>query len=315
MTEPLPQPRRIAVLIPCYNEAIAIAAVIADFRRALPQAAIHVFDNNSRDGTAQVAAAAGAFVHSVKLQGKGHVVRRMFADIDADAYVMVDGDDTYDAASAPALVARLYSDNVDMVVGVREPIHADVHRPGHAFGNRMLTGFLSRLFGRNCSDILSGYRVFSRRFAKSFPVLSQGFEIETELTVHALELKMAVAEVGTPFKERPEGSHSKLSTVRDGIRIVVTMVRLFGAERPLAFYSMLAAALGMLAVGLAVPLFVTYAETGLVPRFPTAILSTGLILLAALSFFAGLILDTVTRGRRELKMLGYLAQPAPKQSS
>lgn len=304
--------RRVAVVIPCYNEAIAIAAVVADFRRALPEAQIHVFDNNSRDGTADVAAQAGAVVHSVKLQGKGHVVRRMFADIEADAYVMVDGDDTYDAASAPSLVARLFAEKLDMVVGVREPVHAEVHRPGHAFGNRMLTGFLSYLFGRNCSDILSGYRVFSRRFAKSFPVLSQGFEIETELTVHALELKMAVAEVVTPFKERPEGSHSKLSTVRDGIRIVVTMVRLFGAERPLTFYSLLAVLLAVVAVVLAVPLFLTYAETGLVPRFPTAILSTGLIVLAALSFFAGLILDTVTRGRRELKMLAYLSQHAPE---
>jgi glycosyltransferase involved in cell wall biosynthesis len=308
----LPRTRRVAVLIPCYNEAIAITAVVNDFRRALPDAAIHVFDNNSSDGTAEVAARAGAVVHSVRLQGKGHVVRRMFADIEADAYVMVDGDDTYDAASAPDLVARLFTENLDMVVGVREPIHADVHRPGHAFGNRMLTGFLSQLFGRNCSDILSGYRVFSRRFAKSFPVLSQGFEIETELTVHALELKMAVAEVTTPFKERPEGSHSKLSTVRDGIRIVITMVRLFGAERPLAFYSAIAALLALAAVLLAVPLFVTYAETGLVPRFPTAILSTGLMLLAALSFFAGLILDTVTRGRRELKMLAYLGHAAPE---
>lgn len=309
---PTPRTRRIAVLIPCYNEAIAIAAVVADFRRALPEAAIHVFDNNSRDGTAQVAADAGATVHSVRLQGKGHVVRRMFADIEADAYVMVDGDDTYDAASASALVSRLFAENLDMVVGVREPVHAGVHRPGHAFGNRMLTGFLSRLFGRNCSDILSGYRVFSRRFAKSFPVLSQGFEIETELTVHALELKMAVAEVATPFKERPEGSHSKLSTVRDGIRIVLTMVRLFGAERPLAFYSAIAVVLATVAVALSVPLFLTYAATGLVPRLPTAILSTGLMLLAALSFFAGLILDTVTRGRRELKMLAYLGHPAPE---
>lgn len=308
----MPRTRRLAVLIPCYNEAIAITAVVNDFRRALPDAAIHVFDNNSSDGTAAVAAQAGATVHSVRLQGKGHVVRRMFADIEADAYIMVDGDDTYAAASAPDLVARLFGESLDMVVGVREPVHAEVHRPGHAFGNRMLTGFLSQLFGRNCSDILSGYRVFSRRFAKSFPVLSKGFEIETELTVHALELKMAVAEVTTPFKERPEGSHSKLSTVRDGIRIVVTMVRLFGAERPLAFYSVIAVLLALASVLLAVPLFVTYAETGLVPRFPTAMLSTGLMLLAALAFFAGLILDTVTRGRRELKMLSYLGHPAPE---
>lgn len=302
---------RVAVLVPCYNEAIAIGAVIAAFRAALPDAPIYVFDNNSRDATAQVAANAGAIVRRVELQGKGHVVRRMFADIDADAYVMVDGDDTYDAASAPRLVATLLDKHLDMVVGVREPIHADVHRPGHAFGNRLLSGFLSHLFGRNCSDILTGYRVFSRRFAKSFPVLSSGFEIETELTVHALELKMAVGEVVTPFKERPEGSHSKLSTVRDGVRIVSTMVRLFAAERPLAFYSIIATLLAAVSVFLAFPLFVTYAHTGLVPRFPTAILSTGLMLLAALSLFAGLVLDTVTRGRRETKMLAYLAQLAP----
>ncbi|UXI67136.1 glycosyltransferase [Tahibacter amnicola] len=302
---------RIAVLIPCYNEAVAIARVVADFRTALPEAQIHVFDNNSRDGSAAIARAAGAQVCSVGLQGKGHVVRRMFADVDADIYIMVDGDDTYDAASAPALVRRLRQDQLDMVVAVREPVHADVHRPGHAFGNRLLSGFLSRLFGRPCADILSGYRVFSRRFAKSFPVLSAGFEIETELSVHALELKMAVSEVVTPFKERPEGSHSKLSTVRDGLRIVSTMGRLFAAERPLVFYSILAAMQAVLAIVLAVPLFITYAQTGLVPRFPTAILATGIMVFAALSFFAGLILDTVTRGRRELKMLSYLAQPAP----
>lgn len=302
---------RVAVLIPCYDEAIAIGAVVAAFRAALPGAQVFVFDNNSRDATAAVAAQAGAIVRRVELQGKGHVVRRMFADVDADAYVMVDGDDTYDAASAPRLVGTLLERRLDMVVGVREPIHTGVHRPGHAFGNRLLSGFLSRLFGRNCSDILTGYRVFSRRFAKSFPVLSSGFEIETELTVHALELRMAVGEMSTPFKERPEGSHSKLSTVRDGVRIVSTMVRLFAAERPLAFYSIIAALLALASVALAIPLFVTYAHTGLVPRFPTAILSTGLMLLAALSLFAGLVLDTVTRGRRETKMLAYLAQPTP----
>lgn len=304
--------RRVAVVVPCYNEAVAIGAVVAAFRNALPDAVVYVFDNNSTDGTAAVAAQAGAVVRRVELQGKGNVVRRMFADIDADAYVMVDGDDTYDAASAPALVAKLFDERFDMVVGVREPVRADVHRRGHAFGNRMLTGFLSRLFGRTCSDILSGYRVFSRRFAKSFPVLSNGFEIETELTVHALELKMAVAEMMTPFKERPEGSHSKLSTVRDGVRIATTIVRLFAAERPFVFHSLIALFLSVLSVSLAAPLFVTYAHTGLVPRFPTAILSTGLMLLAALALFAGIVLDTVTRGRRELKMIAYLAHTAPE---
>ncbi len=307
-----PAARRGAVVIPCYNEAIAIGTVVADFRAALPQAAIHVFDNNSRDGTAAVAAAAGAVVHRVAMQGTGHVVRRMFADVEADAYVMVDGDDTYAAACAPLMLERLFTDRLDMVVAVREAVHAEVHRPGHAFGNAMLSGFLSRLFGRSCTDILSGYRAFSRRFAKSFPVLSSGFEIETELTVHALELRLPVAEVATPFKQRPEGSVSKLSTFRDGWRILGTMLRLFSAERPLLFYSVAAALLASLSVLLAIPLFLTYLHTGLVPRFPTAILATGLMLLAALSFFAGLVLDTVTRGRREMRLLAYLAQEAPR---
>ncbi|MFO1516259.1 MAG: glycosyltransferase [Lysobacterales bacterium] len=304
--------RRVAVVIPCYNEAIAIGTVVADFRAALPQAAIHVFDNNSRDGTAAVAAAAGAVVHRVAMQGKGHVVRRMFADVEADAYVMVDGDDTYAAACAPAMLERLFADRLDMVVAVREPVHGEVHRRGHAFGNAMLSGFLSGLFGRSCTDILSGYRAFSRRFAKSFPVLSSGFEIETELTVHALELRLPVAEVATPFKQRPEGSMSKLSTFRDGWRILGTMLRLFSAERPLLFYGVAAVLLASLSVLLAIPLVITYLHTGLVPRFPTAILATGLMLLAALSFLAGLVLDTVTRGRREMRLLAYLAQEAPR---
>ena len=308
-----PLSHRIAVVIPCYNEAVAIATVIADFRTALPLARICVFDNNSTDDTAVVAANGGAEVHRVPTQGKGHVVRRMFADIDADAYIMVDGDDTYDAKVAQAMLDLLFTQRLDMVVGIREPVHAQVHRRGHAFGNAMLSGFLSRLFGRPCSDILSGYRVFSRRFAKSFPVLSSGFEIETELTVHALELRLPVAELATAFKQRPEGSASKLSTFRDGLRILGTMLLLFSAERPFLFYSLWASALALVAIVLAVPVFITFSQTGLVPRFPTAILSTGLMTLAALSFFAGLILDTVTRGRREMRLLAYLAQPAPAE--
>jgi glycosyltransferase involved in cell wall biosynthesis len=301
---------RIAVLIPCYNEELTVAQVVADFRGALPQAAIYVFDNNSSDATTPVALRAGAQVRQVPIKGKGNVVRRMFADIDADAYVLVDGDDTYAAAAAPAMIAKLFDEHLDTIVGIREPVHEEVHRPGHAFGNAMLSGFLSRLFGARCSDILSGYRVFSRRFVKSFPVLSSGFEIETELTVHALELKLPSAEIVTAFKERPEGSASKLSTFRDGFRILGMMLRLFSAERPLLFYGLWALVLAVLAVILAVPLFVTYSETGLVPRFPTAILATGLMIMAVLSFFAGLILDTVTRGRRETRLLAYLAQPA-----
>jgi glycosyltransferase involved in cell wall biosynthesis len=302
---------RIAVLIPCRNEAATVARVVAGFRAALPDAEISVFDNNSTDVTVATALQSGAQVRRVALQGKGHVLRRMFADVDADIYVLVDGDDTYDAASAPKLIELLQTERLDMVVGVRNATAAAAYRRGHAFGNRVLTGFLSWLFGRNCTDILSGYRVFSRRFAKSFPVFSSGFEIETELTVHALEMAMPVGEVVTPYKERPEGSASKLNTYRDGVRILLTMLRLFSTERPFAFYGSISIVLAVISIVLAVPVVETYLATGLVPRFPTAILSTGLMITAALSFFAGLILATVTKGRRELKALFYLQQQPP----
>ena len=301
-----PHNPRIAVLVPCFNEAVTVEKVVSDFKASLPQAQIFVFDNNSSDETASLARKAGAEVRQVSLQGKGNVVRRMFADIDADLYVMVDGDDTYHAPSAPALISTLRERDHDMVVGVRQAEHGGAYRSGHAWGNRMLTGFLSWLFGRNCRDILTGYRAFSRRFVKSFPVLTAGFDIETELTVHALELKMSVGETNTPYKERPEGSFSKLSTYKDGLRILRTMLRLFSAERPLQFFGSIAFLLAVTAVVLGVPIVDTYLQTGLVPRFPTAILATGLMILAALSGFAGLILDTVTRGRREAKMLAYL---------
>jgi len=305
----------IAVLIPCHNESTTIAAVVTGFRSALPDADIFVFDNNSSDDTAKVAASAGAQVRRVGLQGKGHVLRRMFADIDADVYLLVDGDDTYDAASAPQLVDLLTAQSLDMVVAVRAPTAAAAYRRGHAAGNRVLTGFLSWLFGRNCSDILTGYRAFSRRFVKSFPVFSSGFEIETELTVHALEMSLPVGEVVTPYRGRPQGSQSKLSTYRDGMRILLTMVRLFSTERPFAFYGSASIVLAVISILLAIPVVQTYLQTGLVPRFPTAILSTGLMILAGLSFFAGLILSTVTTGRREIKALIYLQQqqkePAP----
>jgi len=304
----------IAVLLPCYNEEAAIAQTIAGFRAALPAAAIYVYDNNSRDRTVEVARAAGAIVRTERIQGKGAVVRRMFADVDADVYVMADGDATYDAASAPALVGRLLDEQLDMVVGSRVHEAVEAYRRGHQFGNAMLTGMLARLFGRSFSDILSGYRVFSRRFVKSFPVLSVGFEIETEISVHALELKMPVAEVSTPYFARPEGSASKLSTYRDGWRILGTIVTLYRIERPLWFFGGLGGLLALLAVVLAVPLGITYAETGLVPRVPTAILVTGLVIIATLAFFAGLILDTVVRGRREVRRLAYLAHPAPQPS-
>ncbi len=302
---------RIAVLLPCYNEEAAIAQTIAGFQRALPDAVIYVYDNNSTDRTVAVAGAAGAIVRSERLQGKGNVVRRMFADVDADIYVMADGDATYDAASAPGLVARLASERLDMVVGARITQADAAYRRGHKLGNALLTAMLARLFGRSFSDILSGYRVFSRRFVKSFPVLSGGFEIETEISVHALELKMPVGEVETPYFARPEGSTSKLSTYADGFRIVRTIITLYRIEKPMLFFGMIGGALAVLALLLAGPLAMTYMHTGLVPRLPTAVLVTGLMILAALSAFTGLILDTVVRGRREMRRLAYLAHPAP----
>lgn len=301
----------IAVILPCYNEEAAIAQTVAGFRAALPGAAIYVYDNNSSDRTVAVARKAGAIVRTERMQGKGNVVRRMFADVDADIYVMADGDATYDAAAAPAMIAKMREEGLDMVVGTRVHEAADAYRRGHVLGNRAMTGLLARLFGRSFTDIFSGYRVFSRRFVKSFPVLSAGFEIETEISVHALELKMPVGEMETRYLARPEGSASKLSTYRDGARIARTILTLYRIEKPMLFFGWIALALALLAVVLAVPLAMTYLETGLVPRFPTAILATGLVILAALSSFAGLILDTVVRGRREVRRLAYLGQPAP----
>lgn len=306
MTEP-----RIAVILPCYNEEAAIPQTVAAFRAALPGAAIYVYDNNSRDRTVDVARTAGAIVRGERMQGKGNVVRRMFADVDADIYVMADGDATYDAAAAPAMIERMLVDGLDMVVGTRVHEAAEAYRRGHVLGNRAMTALLARLFGRSFTDIFSGYRVFSRRFVKSFPVLSAGFEIETEISVHALELKMPVGEVETRYLARPEGSASKLSTYRDGFRIARTILTLYRIEKPMLFFGWVAGLLGLFALILAVPLVITYAQTGLVPRFPTAILTTGLVILAALSLFAGLILDTVVRGRREMRRLAYLAVPGP----
>jgi len=302
---------QVAVLVPCYNEERAIAKVVADFRAALPQAAIYVYDNNSTDGTVAAARAAGAVVRRETYQGKGHVVRRMFNDVEADVYVLVDGDATYDAPSAPAMVARLVEERLDMVVGARIDREEAAYRPGHRAGNRLLTGFIAHMFGHSFTDILSGYRVFSRRFVKSFPILSGGFEIETELTVHALELELPVGEVATPYFSRPSGSASKLSTWRDGFRILWMVQRLYRAERPLSLFGACGAALAIMSIGLALPVFVTYVQEGVVPRLPTAVLSTGLMLLAFLSFACGLILDTVTRGRREFKLIAYLALRAP----
>ena len=305
------QPPRIAVVLPCYNEEAAIADTVAGFRAALPGAAIYVYDNNSSDRTVEIARASGAEVRTEKMQGKGNVVRRMFADVDADVYIMADGDLTYDPKAAPAMVAMLLSEQLDMVVGTRQHEAAEAYRGGHVLGNRLFTGLLSSLFGRSFTDIFSGYRVFSRRFVKSFPVLSAGFEIETEISVHALELKMPVGEIETAYGARPEGSASKLSTYRDGWRILKTIGTLYRVERPVLFYGSFAALLLIAAIVLAVPLILTYLDTGLVPRVPTAILISGLGIVAVLSFFAGLILDTVTRGRREMRRLAYLAYPAP----
>ncbi|HEX8302540.1 glycosyltransferase family 2 protein [Sphingomonas sp.] len=306
MTEP-----RIAVLLPCYNEEAAIAQTVAGFRAALPSATVYVYDNNSSDRTIEVARAAGAVVRSERMQGKGNVVRRMFADIDADIYVMADGDATYDPAAAAAMVERVAGEGLDMIVGTRVHEASDAYRRGHVLGNRVMTAILARLFGRSFTDIFSGYRVFSRRFVKSFPVLSSGFEIETEISVHALELKMPVGEAETRYFARLAGSVSKLSTYGDGLRIARTILTLYRIERPMLFFGLIAAIFALTAIGLSIPLVITYLETGRVPRFPTAILSTGLMILAFLNLFTGLILDTVVRGRREVRRLAYLGQPGP----
>lgn len=300
---------KIAVLIPCFNEGVTIHKVITDFFTAIPEATVYVFDNNSTDDTAEQAHAAGAIVMTEPLQGKGNVVRRMFADVDADIYVLVDGDDTYDATCAPKMVSLLAQQRLDMVNAARVTRIKQAYRPGHRFGNILLSTMVAAIFGRQVSDMLSGFRVFSRRFVKSFPALSSGFEIETELTVHALELRMPITEIDTPYKDRPHGSVSKLRTFSDGLRIFRTITSLIKEERPLAFFSLAFALLAVSSTLLAWPIFLEYTRTGLVPRFPTAILSTGLMLLAFLSLAAGLILDTVTRGRRELKRMWYLSIP------
>jgi glycosyltransferase involved in cell wall biosynthesis len=305
----------IAVLIPCYNEEKPIAGVIASFRQALPAARIYVYDNNSSDRTAEVARASGAIVYQEHQQGKGNVVRRMFSDIEADIYVLVDGDDTYEAAAAPDMINLLRAESLDMVNGCRVTAVKGAYRPGHRFGNAMLTGLVALIFGKRTNDLLSGYRVFSRRFVKSFPALSRGFEIETELTVHALELRMPIADMDTRYKDRPEGSDSKLSTIRDGIRIMRMIFALVKEERPLQFFGITSIVLALLSLATGYSLIVEFLQTGLVPRFPTAILSAAIMILAVLVFFSGMILDSVTHGRREMKRLAYLRYPAPSALS
>ena len=297
------------MLVPCRDEEATIANVVRAFRESLPSAVIFVYDNGSTDNTAAEANGAGAVVRHEPLAGKGNVVRRMFADIDADIYVLADGDDTYDPTAAPAMINRLETACLDMVVGARIASSDSAYRRGHRFGNRLLTGLVAMLFGDRVSDMLSGYRIFSRRFVKSFPALSTGFEIETELTIHALELRMPVEEMETSYRIRPADSNSKLRTYRDGLRILKTIVQLTKEERPLLFFGFLALILALASLILAWPVFVTFIETGLVPRLPTAVLATGLMLLGFLMFASGAILDTVTLGRRELKRLIYLSIP------
>ena len=297
------------MLVPCYNEEAAVARVASDFRKALPAAEVYVYDNNSTDRTAAIAREAGAIVRSERRQGKGHVVRRMFADVEADVYVLVDGDATYDAPSAPRMIDKLLDEHLDMVVGLRVDQSQAAYRRGHRMGNRLFTGFLASTFGHAFKDMLSGYRVFSRRFVKSFPVLSDGFEIETEFAVYALELSLPAAEIETPYYARPEGSFSKLNTWQDGLRIFNTMLKLNRSERPLRFFSAIGIVFALLSIALGLPVVITFLETGLVPRLPTAVLSMGLMIMALLSASSGLVLDTVTRGRREMKMLAYLSQP------
>lgn len=304
-----PNGLRVAVLVPCHNEEGAIGAVVGGFRAALPSAMVYVYDNNSTDRTIEVARNAGAIVRNEPQKGKGHVVRRMFADVEADIYVLVDGDGTYDASAAPSLIERLLADHCDMVNARRVDQVTAAYRRGHRFGNRLLTGIVARLFGARFDDMLSGYRIFSRRFVKSFPALSTGFEMETELTVHALSLAMPVAEVPTAYAERSQGTRSKLRTVRDGLRILWTIVQLTKEERPLFFFSLGFAVLASLSVGLALPVILEWVRTGLVPRFPTAILSASIMVLAFLSLASGIIVSSVTRARREMRRLQYLATP------
>lgn len=311
VVEPLRVPARpvVAVLIPCYNEAATIGNVVRDFRAALPNAHIFVYDNNSTDDTVEIGRRAGAIVRREPQRGKGNVVRRMFADVEADVFVLVDGDDTYDASCVRVLIDRLLKDSLDMVNASRNAQSDGAYRPGHRFGNLFLTGCVSYVFGNRLTDMLSGYRVFSRRFVKSFPALSAGFEIETELTVHALELRLPIAEVPTHYGERPEGSSSKLNTYRDGVRILITIFNLIKLEKPLQFFGCGFLLFALASVAIEIPIISTYLKTGLVPRLPTAVLGTGMMLVGFLSLVCGLVLDTVTRGRIELKRLHYLAVP------
>ncbi|WP_210214652.1 glycosyltransferase [Mesorhizobium sp. M7A.F.Ce.TU.012.03.2.1] len=302
---------KIAVLVPCYNEELTIADVIHDFKSHLPAADVYVYDNNSSDDTYNASVRSGAIVRKEKSQGKGNVVRRMFSDIEADIYILVDGDGTYDASVAQRLIDELCSGPYDMVNVARAAENSDAYRSGHEWGNKLLTGLVRRIFGAATTDMLSGYKAFSRRYAKSFPALSTGFEIETELVVHALDLRLPQSEITAPYRERPTGSASKLRTYSDGLRILRLIGFLMKEERPLAFFSIVAGILAMLSLLIGASVIIEFMETGLVPRLPTAVLATGIMVSALLSLSSGFILDTVTRGRREAKRLAYLRYPAP----
>ncbi len=313
-SEHLPGTPRIAVLIPCHNEEVSIANVVSSFAGALPTALIYVYDNNSTDNTIAVAKAAGAIVARESLQGKGNVVRRMFSDIDADVYVLVDGDDTYDASSAPAMIDLLFAECADMVTGTRVTEIAAAYRYGHRFGNAALTGIVRFVFGSRITDMLSGYRIFSRRFVKTFPSLSSGFETETELTIHALELRMPLAEMTTQYRDRAEGSSSKLNTYKDGARILLTIVTLIKEERPLQFFTIIGSIIFILATVLGFPLILEFRRIHLVPRLPTAILSAALMMISFLSFVCGLLMDSLSRARKETKRVAYLSIPPPHRN-
>ena len=306
--------QKIALIVPCFNEELSITDVVKGFKEAIPEISVYVFDNNSNDETRLVSEKAGAIVVSVPLRGKGNVVRRMFADVEADIYIMVDGDATYDPSTAKVLVNKLLDDRLDMVVGCRLIEQGGLggeYRWGHQFGNFILTQSVMKIFRGSFTDMLSGYRVFTRRYIKSFPALSQGFEIETELTVHALELRIPFGEVAINYGARQDGSVSKLSTYIDGIRILSTIIKLFISEKPFSFFGLTSTILAVVSILLFTPILIEFMHTGLVPRVPTLLLSISLMLSAILSFMCGLILNNVTRGRREMKRLAYLAIPAP----
>jgi glycosyltransferase involved in cell wall biosynthesis len=305
----------IAAIVPCHNEAPAIHKVVTDLKAAVPGIHVYVYDNNSSDGTDEEARRAGAEVRYEHTKGKGNVIRRAFGDIDADVYLMIDGDDTYDAAAAPEMIRTLLEGPYDHILGVRQDDPSSTaYRPGHEAGNRAFNRVVGRLFGTPVSDMLSGYRVMSRRFVKSFPALSREFETETELTVHVMNLRVPHTEVPVGFRDRAEGTESKLNTYSDGFKILSLIAHLIRFERPVLFHGLIGAVFALVALVLAIPLFVEYGKTGLVPRFPTAFLAASLMVIAFLTWILGFILEGITRLRRETSRLNYLTYSAPGRS-